>query len=728
MRSEKILTEFFLLLSIALAHSISSTFAKENHIYENSGRQHQSLIVFTKYPGRQQQSRVVVPKDNTTMNLHWVPGKPDDVPAAQNIDLFLIRRYCTYKVDTKDLISGQVANKSFGWAVYPSLERDNQKPFPVELIVRTELPVTPHSNYHALVKKEGHGRRLQWKANERRIPSHFGYFGLETEEKVSEVEIRRECVPKGNGRALIKTTVRAQIPLLLRIWGLKRKINVEPESVEPQNYRLSDNGVLFFDYGKDPKELGSELEYRFTISGLDEGELFYPMTNALHHVQMYSRECPDDPMRQIRGSAWGFDFTLTSEQCFRIDRFGRWVNELYQLKALSIKPSQPVVGRRQPAKDIVIPQVRDYKAARYVPQPIELWKAKEYGCGGNPRTQQKLHTDVKRQYPIELTWPLIQQAGKYVIQIKGVRGSHPAKSFESTTNHLCLEKADIVPGRYQWSVSVYDKQGRFMGDIETIDPVEVFAIENTESLAANGKKVLLDLNHSAGHVRGWGYYNHTQYMTKELLENSGFQVQVNERDLLTADSLKSVDLLICHYYWTGWPDFRAYLKSEISAVIQFVENGGSLLVIGCDRKDGGGKMSKAANELIKEFGLMFELVDVSRQHGLAKQTSEQNVISFNKPVPVQLPVSVRGKDAITLLQFDGIPIVKAKQIGKGKVIVAGVGMSFLDCYLGDFEHREPLHLLMFYDFIKYLTDIEWEKSCAQDFVEMVISRCQLYAK
>jgi hypothetical protein len=352
-------------------------------------------------------------------------------------------------------------------------------------------------------------------------------------------------------------------------------------------------------------------------------------------------------------------------------------------------------------------QGRDYEAARNIPQPIELWKVKEYGCGGNPRTQQKLRTDVKRQYPILLTWPLIQEAGKYVVQIRGVRGSRPAISFESVTNRLRLEEADIVPGRYLWSVSVYDKHGSFMGDVETINPVEVFAIADPKPVAANGRKVLIDLNHSAGHLRGWGYYNHAQYMTKELLENAGFEVEVNKRDLLTTDSLKSVDLLLCHYYWTGWPGFRSYVKSELSAVREFVENGGSLLVVGCDRKDRGGKMSEAGNELIREFGLMFELDEISKQVGLAKPAPDQNVISFDKPVKVQLPVSVQGEDAITPLWFDGLPLVKAKQFGRGKIIVAGVGMSFLDCYLGDFEHREPLHLIMFYDFIRYLAGIDW---------------------
>ena len=169
-------------------------------------------------------------------------------------------------------------------------------------------------------------------------------------------------------------------------------------------------------------------------------------------------------------------------------------------------------------------------------------------------------------------------------------------------------------------------------------------------------------------------------------------------------------------------------KSELSTVRQFVENGGSLLVIGCDREDGGGKMSKVGNELIKEFGLMFELDKISKQNGLAKPASDQNVISFDKPVQVQLSVGVQGEDAITLLQFDGLPIVKAKQFGRGKVVIAGVGMSFLDCYLGDFEHREPLHLVMFSDFIRYLTDIDWKKNCKQDFIEMILSRCQFQEK
>lgn len=286
------------------------------------------------------QSLVEFPKDGTTMDLHWVPGEPDEATAVQNIDLLLIRRGYTYEVDTQNLISGQMANKSYIWAVYPSLERENQQPFPVELTVKTGQLVTPHSNYDAFVKEEQNERRLHWTANDRRVPSHFGYFGLETQEKIPDVEIRRECMLLGDGRARIKITVRGDVPLLIRVWGLKGRFSVESESIEPREHRLSKNGVLFFDYAKNSEGLRNESEYSFVVSGLQDGQLYYPMTNALHHVQMNSQGCPNTPMKQVRSSVWGFDFTLKSEKCFKIARLARWVNELYQLQSLTIPPTR----------------------------------------------------------------------------------------------------------------------------------------------------------------------------------------------------------------------------------------------------------------------------------------------------------------------------------------------------------------------------------------------------
>jgi len=312
-------------------------------------------------------SPVLFPKDSTTIDLHWIAAKLDDTSVIQDIERLLFRRFCTYKVDTQDLVSGQIVQKTLGWAVYPSIGRENQKAFPVELIVNTKQPVTPVNNEATQVKNVLDERQLHWIANEQRAPSHFGYFELTTQETVNAIEIRRECVPLGGGRAQIRIIVQAQIPLLIRVWGLKRKVNIEPESISPQDFRLSDNGVLFFDYGKDPEELRSEREYSFVISGLSEGHLFYPMTNALDHVQMRSRGCPISPMRQVQGSIWGFAFTLKSERAFRIFDVEKWVNELYQLEELNIKqktkvPIEATAEINVTAKNTVVPQDRDCEA------------------------------------------------------------------------------------------------------------------------------------------------------------------------------------------------------------------------------------------------------------------------------------------------------------------------------------------------------------------------------
>ncbi|MHC4544949.1 MAG: HEAT repeat domain-containing protein, partial [Planctomycetota bacterium] len=282
--------------------------------------------------------KTVFPPGSTFIDLNYVTAHPDDDSTVQDIEHLLILSECTYEVDTQDLLSGQIAEKSVWWAFYPSVDRDNQKVFPVELIVETEKSVTPHSNCPADVQDLPGKKRLHWTANQKRIPPHFGYFGSTTQETVTGVEIRRECVPLGNGRARIKIIVRAQTPLLIRIWGLKRRVNIEPESIQPQTNRLSDNGVLFFDYGKNSEGLGSESEYSFVISGLPEGELFYPMTNALRRVWTL-QDCSFSPVNQVRGSIWEFDFTLKSERCFRIGRLKKWVHKIYQLKALTVKPS-----------------------------------------------------------------------------------------------------------------------------------------------------------------------------------------------------------------------------------------------------------------------------------------------------------------------------------------------------------------------------------------------------
>lgn len=112
---------------------------------------------------------------------------------------------------------------------------------------------------------------------------------------------------------------------------------------------------------------------------------------------------------------------------------------------------------------------RDYDAAPRTPQPLEIWLAKEWGCGGNPRTAEMLNSDENRPYPVTLTWPMIEGAARYAVQIEGVRGSRPAKRFGADRNTLTLTRDDLPPGRYKWSVKVHDAKGIYLGEIDVID-------------------------------------------------------------------------------------------------------------------------------------------------------------------------------------------------------------------------------------------------------------------
>lgn len=277
-------------------------------------------------------------EDGTTMNLQFITPKSADTSVVHDLDLLLIRKYYTYKVKTQNMVDGQKAVKEQGWGIYPSVEKQGQGKFPVELFIRTKEPVYPHSNYYGEFKKGWKKRSIKWTANEQRVPSHFGYCEFTAQDTVSGIEIKRECILLGDKKAQIKIRVRAPIPLLVRIWQLKgMRINVDPYSIQPNGYRLSDNGVLFYDYGKDPLEIGNEMEYSFVIHGLENKEIYYPMTNAMRFLSYRSQGCPKFPLKEVSGSLWGLDITLKSKHSFRIANLEKWINETYELETLDIK-------------------------------------------------------------------------------------------------------------------------------------------------------------------------------------------------------------------------------------------------------------------------------------------------------------------------------------------------------------------------------------------------------
>lgn len=274
--------------------------------------------------------------DIQPMKLEWIGAKADPNVSVQAVEELLFNRTCTYESRSRDLIDGQTAEKSLWWAVYPSLKRDNESTFPIELKVEMDKPIMPHPNpgCSATMDRTLDRTLLRWKTNEPSVPPHFGGFGYKTKGVIRGVEIRRQCRLLGDGRAQITITVQAPVGLLIRVWGLHGAIQVEPESIRPENHRLSENGALFFDYGRDWQERGIESEYSFVISGLKAGQLYYPHTNALERIQVRSPASPAEPVTRVRGYGWGFDFTLGSDQAFSVGKTAMRASHLYELQPL----------------------------------------------------------------------------------------------------------------------------------------------------------------------------------------------------------------------------------------------------------------------------------------------------------------------------------------------------------------------------------------------------------
>ena len=101
-----------------------------------------------------------------------------------------------------------------------------------------------------------------------------------------------------------------------------------------------------------------------------------------------------------------------------------------------------------------------------------------------------------------------------------------------------------------------------------------------------------------------------------LLKQLGYKITLNYSNLLDNQILKEIDVLII-----GCPVNHYLLKEEINSIINFVINGGGLLVIS---EYGGDSIQKTnLNDLTKNFGIYFE-------NTLVK--SSQNSGSFSLPI------------------------------------------------------------------------------------------------
>ena len=228
-----------------------------------------------------------------------------------------------------------------------------------------------------------------------------------------------------------------------------------------------------------------------------------------------------------------------------------------------------------------------------------------------------------------------------------------------------------------------------------------------------GPKVYLDEGHYNRHTYG-GLGSFVAF--RNVLSKDGYQV-ISFKNQFTAPSLQDVRILVIPLaqneknLWPRWhnPTYSAFKRSEITAIKNWVENGGSLFLI-VDHHPFAG----ASKDLAKEFG--FELFnghaeDTSKEFQdifhRANGTLDSNVITNERDITEKVDsIKTFGgaaikipEDASPILTFDddwvqwlpdtawdfsniepepieGLSQGAFKKFGNGKIVVFGDGNMF----------------------------------------------------
>lgn len=203
-------------------------------------------------------------------------------------------------------------------------------------------------------------------------------------------------------------------------------------------------------------------------------------------------------------------------------------------------------------------------------------------------------------------------------------------------------------------------------------------------------KILLDtsLGESSIFDRGpFGSNNFGQYEVAGVLAEAGYIVHTNDRQRsgrggskgLTPDIVSLYGLIILNGRYGGSAD-RPILREVIKTLVEYVEAGGSLLVVASGRRLGSGKTANYYNPLLQPFGMSFEEnVDLPTKSATASGHPAVNgLVGFEHRCGV--PVTVENGDVLGYVE--GQPMMALMHYGKGKVIAAGLGAGFMGSSIG----------------------------------------------
>ena len=314
------------------------------------------------------------------------------------------------------------------------------------------------------------------------------------------------------------------------------------------------------------------------------------------------------------------------------------------------------------------------------------------GCSDNSPTKEIVRLSPENEERISLPhvfeWEPVDNARAYVLLINEIRGKEATCIKETQEAQVRLEEMDLNVGEnYLWHLEVLDDAGRTFATTKSGcgTPISTFAVESTEAEDApnTDRRILLDFSHNQSDIRGLGVYNFSQYTAYALLRKNGFEVGTNADRKLWKDLLSGYDVLMLHSKYAG-PIFP-FAPSETEAITDYVANGGSLFILGWG-SGGGVDHPDFYNPLLKKFDIGLKPITDPEFRKAENLTAE--IFQDVSEIALQCPAEIVGKGYNVLgSAATGENLLVKKSYGEGTVFVSGMGMAFLDSYMGGKDER-----------------------------------------
>lgn len=314
------------------------------------------------------------------------------------------------------------------------------------------------------------------------------------------------------------------------------------------------------------------------------------------------------------------------------------------------------------------------------------------GCSDNTPTREIVrlspHNEEAISLPHVFRWEPFDDAHAYVLLIDEIRGKDAVCIKETQETQIRLEETDLdINGNYLWHLEVLDDAGQSIATTKggCGTPISTFAVKSTdaEDTPTNDRRVLLDFSHNESDIGGRGVYNFSQYTAYSLLRKNGFEVETNADRKLWKDLLSGYDMLILHSKYAGPID--PFVPSEIEAITDYVTNGGTLFVL-CWGSGGGADGHEMYNPLLKEFDI--ELKPIPDPDFRKAENLSAEIFPDVSEIALQCPAEIVGEGYDVLGNSStGEDLLVKKRYGKGTVLVSGMGMAFMDSYMGGKNDR-----------------------------------------